>query len=374
VRASFRPEAPKGAIQLRENNLGHALSIRLWLACLATQETLCVYLGIRLGLYEALATGGAANPDELARRAGISPRYAREWLEQQAVAGILRVETPAAGAELRVFSLPEGHREVLCDGDSPLSRVAGILPVGAVAHALPRLLEAYRSGAGLSDRDYGPDWRSGHGAANRSLYAHSLAGWICREMPHVHARLSAGGGRAADIACGGGWAAVSLAQAYPTLGVDGFEIDADLVGDAARNAEQAGVSDRVSFHVHDCSGPGIAPVYDLVCLFDSLHEIPRPVDVLTVCRSACRAGGTVLVMDARVADEFVSPADEIERFQYTTSVLHCLPACLAEQPSAATGTVMRTHVVRRFAREAGFSGVTTLPVDDRFHRLYRLDP
>lgn len=356
----------------QDQKQAQALSIRLWLGCLATQEMLCNYLGIRLGLYEALAEVGPATADQVAERAGIAPRYTREWLEQQAVSGIVKVVGAASAAAERVFSLPEEHRVVLTDSDSPFSRVAGILPVGAVAHALPRLLEVYRSGEGLTDKAYGPDWRSGHGASNRALYAHSLAGWIRGALPDVHARLSAGDARAADIACGAGWAAIALACAYPNLQVDGFDINDDMTRDATLNAERSGVAERVKFHVHDCSHPGIDATYDLVCLFDTLHELPGPVEVLRNCGGICAAAGGVLVMDAKVADEFTAPANEIERFQYTTSVLHCLPACLAEQPSAGTGTVMRPSLVRRYAQEAGFSGVEMLRVEDRFHHFYRL--
>ena len=109
-----------------------------------------------------------------------------------------------------------------------------------------------------------------------------------------------------------------------------------------------------------------------MCLFDALHEMARSVEVLRTCRSLRAADGSVLVMDARVADRFIAPANEVERFQYGASVLHCLPACLAEQPSAATGTVMRVGTVRAYATEAGFDDVEVLVVEDRFHRLYRL--
>jgi 2-polyprenyl-3-methyl-5-hydroxy-6-metoxy-1,4-benzoquinol methylase len=355
-----------------DSKAAQALSIRLWLACLATQETLCNYLGIRLGLYDALAELGPATPEQLASRAGVAPRYAREWLEQQAVSGILKVAAAASGE--RRFFLTDAHRQVLTDSDSPLSRVAGILPVGAVAHALPELLDAYRQGKGLEDAEYGPDWRSGHGSSNRALYIHSLPGWIRAALPDIHARLSRPGAAAADIACGAGWASTALAKAYAGLRVDGMDCDARLIADAGRNAQEAGLGDRVAFHVRDCIEDGIAGSYDLVCLFDTLHEIPRPVELLRNCLGATAEGGCVLLMDAKVADEFIAPANEVERFQYTTSVLHCLPACMARQPSAATGTVMRLSLVRAFAREAGCSRVEVLPIDDRFHRFYRVNP
>lgn len=356
----------------RDRNEGQALSVRLWMNCLATQEMLCNYLGIRLGLYDALAEGGPATATQLAERANIAPRYAREWIEQQAVSGIVKVDSSSGGPDERVYSLPEGHREVLTESESELSRVAGILPLGAIAHALPRLLEAYRSGEGLSDAAYGSDWRWGHGAANRALYIHHLAKWTRAALTDVHAKLSADGGRVADVACGAGWAAIALARAYPKVRVDGFDIDADLAADANSHVQGAGLADRVRIEVRDGTELDVGPRYDLVCLFDTLHEVPNPVEMLRRCGAICRAGAPVWVMDAKVADAFTAPAGEIERFQYTTSVLHCLPACLSEQPSAETGTVIRASLVSRYARAAGFARVEALTIEERFHRFYRL--
>jgi 2-polyprenyl-3-methyl-5-hydroxy-6-metoxy-1,4-benzoquinol methylase len=348
-----------------ETKKAQALGIRVWLACLATQELLCIYLGIKLGLYRALQ-GGAATAGELSARAGIAPRYAREWLEQQAAAGLLSANGDG------LFSLPPGHAEVLCESDSPLSRVASVLPLGGVAGAMPELLAAYRSGAGLPDAAFGADWRDGHAAANRALFLHQLAPWIREFLPEVHRRLHRPGARVADVACGGGWAGIGLARAYRGAAVHGLDMDPAMIELARQNAAAAGVGDRVTFEARDGGDPTLAGSYDLVCLFDALHELPRPVAVLRACAALRAPGAGVLLMDARVGDRFTAPADEIERFQYTTSVLHCLPACLAEQPSAETGTVMRASQVRAFAAEAGFTRVELLPADDRFHRLYWL--
>jgi SAM-dependent methyltransferase len=163
-----------------------------------------------------------------------------------------------------------------------------------------------------------------------------------------------------------------LAQAYPDAYVDGFDLDPESVKDAHRNAVDAGVAERVTIAVRDAADPSLTGQYQLVCLLDVLHEMPRPVQVLQTCRGLRAGDGAVLVMDAKVATEFTAPGDEVERFQYATSVLHCLPACLADEPSAGTGTVMRPGVVREYARRAGFSEARQLPVADRFHRLYHL--
>lgn len=344
----------------------------MFMGMLATQELLASYLGCRLGLYDSLSEDGPGTAAEISERTGVAPRYAREWLEQQAVAGLIAVEHPARPADERVYAMPPGHAEVLTESASPMSMIAlTVLPLGGIARALPELLAAYRSGAGVPDSVFGIDWRNGHSGANRALFEHVLPGWIHRQLPAVHARLGSGG-RVADVACGAGYASIALARAYPRAVIHGLDLDAETIELATGAAAAAGVAERVTFEVRDAADPELRGSYDLICLFDALHEIARPVEVLRSCRALRKPGGEVLVMDAKVGTSFSAPGDEIERFQYGTSVLHCLPACLAESPSAGTGTVMRVSAVREFALAAGFGELRLLPVEDRFHRLYQL--
>jgi ubiquinone/menaquinone biosynthesis C-methylase UbiE len=348
------------------------LSARLFRAMLATQESFIAYLGVRLGLYEALHCGGPATVPALAERTGLAPRYVREWLEQQAVAGLLAVDDPGAAWDARIYRLPPGHERVLIASDDPLSVVAtAMLPVGGVAGALPDLLAAFRTGDGVPQDVFGEDWRQGHGGANRRMYTAELAGWLRRYLPDVAARLGSRA-RVADVGCGAGWASVALATAFPDIEVTGLDVDPAVVAQAAKRVTEAGLGDRVTFSVADAGRPPAANGFDLVCVFDALHELARPVEALQGCRAMCAPGGTVLVLDSRVADRFRTPGDEIERFQYATSVLHCLPAALVGADPVGTGTVMRAATVRAYAREAGFTSIRVFDLDDRFHRLYRL--
>jgi 2-polyprenyl-3-methyl-5-hydroxy-6-metoxy-1,4-benzoquinol methylase len=347
-----------------------ALGVRLFMASLGCAELIATYVGVRLGLYGALAREGPATPAQLAERAGIAVRYAREWLEQQAAAGMLRVEGIAGPAERRVYRLPAGHAAALVQPDSPyFVAPMTLLPAGGIGSVLPELLRAYRSGAGISPAKYG-DFHGGQ--LNRPTYLHHLPAWIASALPDVHERLCRAGARIADVGCGCGASSVALAQVYPEVLVDGFDVDMGSVVAARRAAAQAGVAERVRFSAGDVAGDGVAGRYDLVCVLDALHDMARPVEVLRTCRQLAAGTGTVLLMEPRVDETAAAPAGELERFQYACSVLHCLPVGLAEQPSAATGTVMRPSTVRRYAAEAGFARVVTLPVEHRFHRLYRL--
>ncbi|MCT9088871.1 methyltransferase domain-containing protein [Streptomyces sp. ASQP_92] len=350
-----------------------ALSVRLFMAGLGAAELMTAYLGLRLGLYDALAEGGPATAPQLAERAGIAPRYAREWLEQQAAAGILTTVPGDTEPDRRVFVLPPGHAEALTDPGSLFSIAPLVLlPIGGMASVLPQLIDAFRTGQGIAYERFGPELRGGQAGLNRSVFQHQLAGWIAATLPEVHAALGGDGGVVADVACGSGYSSIALAQAYPRARVHGLDLDERSVLDARANAREAGVADRVTFEVRDAADRELAGRYDLVCVFDALHDMARPVEVLRSCRALLAPGGSVLLMEPNVGERFTAPASETERFQYAVSLLHCLPVGMAEQPSAATGTVMRPGTVRAYASEAGFARVRVLPVRHTFHRLYHL--
>jgi 2-polyprenyl-3-methyl-5-hydroxy-6-metoxy-1,4-benzoquinol methylase len=350
-----------------------AFATRMFLASLATAELMTTYLGLRLGLYDALAGGGALTAGELAERAGVAPRYATEWLEQQAAAGIVEVDDAAASPAARRYTLPVGHAEALTRPDSPFGIAPfALLPVGGIGAVLPRLLEAYRTGGGVPYADYGSDFRGGQAGLNKSIFDNQLPGWIAAALPDLHERLRRGPARVADVGCGSGWSSIALARAYPAVDVDGLDLDEASVAEATRNAAAAGLADRVRFAVRDAADPALHGRYDLVCVFDALHDLARPVEVLTACRALLAGSGCVLLMEPNVAERFTAPAGETERFFYAVSLLHCLPVGLAEAPSAATGTVIRPDTVREYATAAGFTTVDVLPVAHRFHRLYRL--
>jgi 2-polyprenyl-3-methyl-5-hydroxy-6-metoxy-1,4-benzoquinol methylase len=328
---------------------------------------------LAIASYEALAETGPLTPAELAARTRTNERYIREWLEQQAVAGVLEVDDADAEPSARRYDLPLGHREVLLDRDSLsfLGPLAGF--AGAFSRVLPGILTAFRTGGGVAWSEFGSEGRESQAALNRPVYLNLLAREWLPSIPEVHARLQASSpARVADIGCGGGWASIGIALAYPNVSVDGFDLDAPSIELAQRNAREAGVQDRVRFHARDAADADLAGSYDLVLALEMVHDLSRPVEVLQTMRRLAGASGNVLVMDERVADRFTAPGDEMERFYYAVSILCCLPAGLSESPSAATGTVMRPTTLRQYARAAGFQDLEVLPIEHEFYRLYRL--
>jgi 2-polyprenyl-3-methyl-5-hydroxy-6-metoxy-1,4-benzoquinol methylase len=349
-----------------------ALVGRLFMNAVGAFDLFSVYLGERLGLYRALAERGAATPAELAEAAGVHERYAREWLEHQAASELLEVEGEAAG---RRFRLPAGHDEALLDPSSlnyiaPLARavLASIRPIDS-------LLEAYRSGGGVPYADYGEDLHESQAAFTRPLFENLLGKEWLPSVPELHERLlSDPPARVADVACGQGRSSIEIARAYPKVRVDGIDSDRASIERARENLTGSGVEDRVTFHERDAADAGLAGRYDLVTIFEALHDMSYPVDVLRAARGLLADGGVVLIGDERTEDAFTVPASEVERLFYGFSVFHCLPVGMVGEGAAGTGTVMRADTVRRYADEAGFSGCEVLPIENDFWRFYLLRP
>ncbi|NGO07860.1 methyltransferase domain-containing protein [Streptomyces sp. HC44] len=332
------------------------------------------YLGIEVGAYQALADIGPATPAEVADHAGLDERMIREWLEQQAGAGVLRVDDAGKPAQLRRFELPPEHAEALLDSGSPhwIAPLV-VMPIGGMAAVLPQLVAAYRKRTGVSPDVYGDAMRSGQADLNRGVFDHHLSGWIARHLPDIEARLHVPGASITDVACGSGLSTVTLARLFPAAQVHGVDIDSASIAHARRRLAGSDLGDRVTFSAQDAAEAGRKGESLLVCVFDALHDMPRPVEVLRGCREMLAPGGSVLLMEPSVAEHFTAEPSDSERFHYAVSVLHCLPIGMSETPTAATGTVMRPATVRSYAREAGLE-TEVIDVGHLFYRLYRLRP
>jgi SAM-dependent methyltransferase len=352
-----------------------ALVERLFLATVGTWDVLAVYVGDRLGLYRILAERGPTTSGELAGAAGASERYVREWLEQQATSGILEVDDAHADVGARRYTLPAGHDEALVDERS-LNCIAPIGQlVAACAKPIEAVLGAFRTGLGVAYADYGADLHEGQARFTRPMFDQLLADEWLGAAPDVRERLLADPpARVADVACGEGRSSLAIARGYPKVRVDGIDMDAASIEAAQRHLAESGLEDRVAFHLRDAADEELAGRYDLVYIHEALHDMSYPVRVLEACRALLADGGTVIVGDERVPDEFDPPGDEIERFYYGFSVFHCLPVGMVGEGAAGTGTVMRARTLRRYAEDAGFGSVEVLPIENDFYRFYRLTP
>jgi len=307
---------------------------------------------------------------------GIAERYAREWLEQQAVTEVLQVLDPRAPARERQYLLPKGAAHVLTARDS-LDYLVPIVQLGVAAtKPIEKLLEAYRTGGGVPYADYGDDLREGQADMNRVAFLQLLGREWLPAIGDVHARLSsATPARVADFGCGYGWSSIGIALAYPNVLVDGFDLDLPSIEKAREKANEMNVADRVNFHHRDAGDPELSGRYDLVIALECVHDMGKPVQALRTMGNLAGDDGAVIIVDERVADEFMGPGNDLEWLMYGCSIVHCLPVGIADcdgHNCAATGTVMRTPTLRRYARQAGFSRVEVLPIENYLFRFYRL--
>ena len=347
---------------------------RLFSAGLGMAEVLTVYLGDTLGLYRAIQRAGSMTAPELAEATGSSSDTRGSGSSSRPPPGSCRwtmcrrAPTHAGTSSRRVTSsrcsIPRARTRSRRSA-SRSSRCPG---------SCRSSLSAFRSGGPVDWSAYGRDMIEAQGDFNRPWLVGSLGTEYLPSIPDIHARLmSEAGTRVADVACGVGWAAISLARAYPSITVDGFDLDESSIDSASRNAEGAGVADRVRFEVRDAADPALEAGYDLALVVEAIHDLSQPVAVLRSIRGMLKPGGTLIVADERTEESFTAPASETERLFYAYSVLCCLPSAMDDDTSAATGTVMRRTTFEAYARQAGFDGVSVLPIEHDFLRFYRLD-
>ena len=339
-----------------------AFADSLFMAGLAAMELANVELGIRLGLYDALAGAGALSVGEFARKAGIAERYAKEWLEQQAVAGVLELDGDR-------FVLPNAHAHVLLEDDSEACMKSVVAIVPWLKGSIEIMESAFRTGEGVAFGDF--DLHDIQAAFTRPVFVNHLTQNWLPALPDVQAKLDSGEPvRIAEVGCGEGLSGITIAKAYPNVSFDGYDLDNASIAAAQKAASEAGVADRVKFEVRDAADPSIDGDYDLVLSIEMLHDVPDPVGILTTMKRLAGESGALLVADERTEDGFAVPATEMERLFYAFSTLHCLAVSL-QGGGVGTGTVIREADVRRYASEAGLD-VEVLDVEHPQFKLFRM--
>lgn len=327
-----------------------------------------LYLGHRLGLFRKMAETGPLTSGQLAARTGYDERYLREWLDAMAVNGYIE-HSNDTGA----FHLAPEHAVALTDRDDPNFVAPFLCWLPGLAGALKPLRGAFRTGGGVPYEAYGVHTLEAIGTGNRAMFVNDYAAKWIPAMPDVEGRLVEGA-KVADIGCGLGWSSISLAQAFPRVTVAGYDLDLASVERAEANAQDAGVDDRVRFHVAAAEDIDARGEFDLVTAFEVIHDMAYPVEALKRMREMLAPGGVVLVADEAVGDTLEENSDFYGRFMYNFSVLHCLPQAKVFPNAAETGTVMGPGKMRAYAEAAGFVDVEVLPIENDFWRFYRLRP
>jgi 2-polyprenyl-3-methyl-5-hydroxy-6-metoxy-1,4-benzoquinol methylase len=296
----------------------------------ATLNAALVVMGDKLGLYRALAQGGPQTPVELARRAAVSERYVREWLNAQAAGGYVEYD-PAGGS----YSLPAEQRIALTDESSP-AFLPGFfqLALGAVNDSA-RITEAARGGEGVGWHEHNHDVFDGCERFFRPGYnANLIPSWL-PALDGVVEKLQAGAS-VADIGCGHGSSTILMAQAYPSSTFVGSDYHEGSIETARRRAQEAGVADRVRFESAAADSDHGAG-YDLVTMFDCLHDMGDPVGAARQVRRMLAADGTWLIVEPMAGDRVEDNLNPVGRAFYGFSTFLCTPASLSQEVGLALG-------------------------------------
>jgi SAM-dependent methyltransferase len=314
----------------------------------ATLNAALVVMGDKLGLYRAMAGSGALTPSELARRSGVSERYVREWLNAQAAGGYVTYD-PESGE----YTLPPEQAVALADDESP-AYLPGFFQValGSVLDS-PRITDSARSGSGVGWHEHNHDVFDGCERFFRPGYnAHLVSEWL-PALDGVVAKLEAGC-QVADIGCGHGASTILMAQAFPNSRFVGSDYHEGSIETARRRAAEAGVADRVRFETaHASSAPGEG--YDLVTMFDCLHDMGDPVGAARQVRESIAADGTWMIVEPMAGDRIEDNLNPVGRAYYGFSTLLCTPASLSQDVGLALGAQAGEARIRDVVSAGGFS-------------------
>jgi SAM-dependent methyltransferase len=307
-----------------------------------------VSLGHRLGLYKAMAGAGPISSRELAARAGCAERYVREWLNAQVAGGYVAYHTVSGTYELT----PE-QALVLADEHSPVFMPnAWNVPASMWADE-DKAVEAFRTGKGIRWGDHDGRLVCGSAAFFRNAYRDSLVPQWLPALDGVVNKLKAGA-RVADIGCGHGHSTVMMAEAFPQSEFRGFDTHPDSVAMAQMVAADAGVAGRTTFAAARADNyPGTG--YDLICFFDSLHDMGDPVAAATHAASAIAPDGNVLLVEPFANDRVEDNISPVARLYYAASTTICCAHAIAEGGRMVLGAQAGEGRLADIFRKAGFT-------------------
>jgi 2-polyprenyl-3-methyl-5-hydroxy-6-metoxy-1,4-benzoquinol methylase len=332
----------------------------------ATLNAALVVMGDKLGLYRALAGAGGLSPVELAERTGTAERYVREWLNAQAAGGYVTYD-PDSGR----YTLPPEQAVALTDPDSP-AYLPGFfqIAVGSVIDS-PKIAEKARDGEGFGWHEHVHDVHEGCERFFRPGYnAHLIAEWL-PALEGVTEKLEHGAS-VADVGCGHGASTILMARAFPASSFVGFDYHDGSIQTASRRAEEAGMAGRVRFETEAAasySGTG----YDLVTMFDCLHDMGDPVSAARHVRSTLKPDGTWMIVEPRAGDRVEENLNPVGRAYYAFSTLLCTPASLSQEGGLALGAQAGEARIREVVQAGGFTHFRRA-AETPFHLVFETRP
>jgi SAM-dependent methyltransferase len=307
-----------------------------------------VLIGDKLGLYKALAEGGALAPAELAARTGTAERYVREWLAAQAAAGYVQYRS-----ETGTYAMTAEQAMVLADDTSPAFMAGGFEVFASMFRDEPKISEAFRSGRGVGWHEHSPCLFRGTDRFFRTGYAaHLVQEWL-PALAGVREKLERGA-RVADVGCGHGASTILMARAFPNSSFTGFDYHGASVERARAAALEAGVERSCRFEVADAkSYPGND--YDLVAFFDCLHDMGDPAGAANHVRQSLGVDGTWLIVEPYADDTVEGNLNPVGRLYYAASTMICVPASLSQEVGLALGAQAGEAGLREVVMAGGFT-------------------
>jgi 2-polyprenyl-3-methyl-5-hydroxy-6-metoxy-1,4-benzoquinol methylase len=325
-----------------------------------------VVIGDKLGLYRALADLGPTDAAALASATGCNIRLVQEWLDAQYVSGYCHFS-----AQTGMYWLSPEQAAVLADPGSPTLLVGSMTLAASTAKDEDKIREAFRTGNGLGWHEHHHDLFHGTERLFKPGYtANLVAQWI----PALHgvAEKLAHGAAVADLGCGHGASSILLAQAYPRSRVTGFDYHHASIDIARKRAAEAGVADRVQFEVASAQEfPGDR--YDLVCVFDALHDMGDPPAAARRIRDALAPDGTWLLVEPMTGDSLDDNVNPIGRIFYAASTFICTPGAQAQPGGYALGNQVSDAALGELARDAGFTQFRRA-AETPFNRIFEVRP
>jgi SAM-dependent methyltransferase len=307
-------------------------------------------IGEKLGLYKAMAGAGPLSSDEVAERSGAAERSVREWLRNQAAGGYVSYDP-----ETDRYTLPNEHALALADEDSPFYILGMYDSIASLYADEDRILDAFRSGGGMGWHEHDHRLFRGTERFFRPGYrAHLVAEWI-PALQGVKEKLDRGA-KVADVGCGHGASTIIMAAAFPNSEFFGFDYHDASIERAREAAREAGVEDRINFQVasaKDYPGSG----YDLVCVFDCLHDMGDPVGASAHVLETLDDDGTWMIVEPFANDHVEQNLSPVGRVFYGASTLICTPASLAQEVGLALGAQAGEARLTEVLTQGGFTRV-----------------
>jgi 2-polyprenyl-3-methyl-5-hydroxy-6-metoxy-1,4-benzoquinol methylase len=328
-----------------------------------------IYLGDKLGLYQALDGAGPVTSKDLAQKTGLHERWVREWIRGQAAAGIIDYKGDDR------FELSPEIAMFLADEHSPKLAVGIFSDLPQRMAVVERLPEAFRTGIGLNYDARGPEGARGIERVFGNWYRFTLVSQVLPKLDGIVTKLQAGA-KAADVGCGAGVALLEMAKAFPQSAFHGYDISQHALARAEENKVKAGVK-NLTFHNAKVDGLSPDASFDFITTFDCIHDMTHPFEMIHTIRKAIKPDGTWFIADVKSLPTFEENLEKnpMTTLLYAFSVMGCMSSALSESGGAGLGTLgFNEAVARQTTAGAGFTRFVRHDFENPLNAYYEVRP